>query len=369
MTSRMLVPLVLGLVVAACGRETPPPVADALPAGTVVLTPARLKAAKLRTDTVRLEDVFLPLRVPATVETPELATARVGSIVEGRVDEVLVIPGDRVARGAALLLIHSHELATAHRDLAAAEAELGAVQSAYDRSARLLADEAVAKEEVERRAAQLATAKAEFRRAQEIIGHLSPSPQGDVTVRAPRAGVVFDVHVRAGEAVTPGTALVALGDPSQLWATGFIPENAAIAVTPGSRVAVVMDALPGDTMMARVVRAGGRVDPVRRAVEVRVALERVPPGLRPGMFASLVLPSGARAARVVLPEASVQRMADGDVVFVQETPGRFRARPVKAQPLGDGRVAVEGLSAGTVVVTEGAYFVRAALEGVPDEEA
>jgi len=57
------------------------------------------------------------------------------------------------------------------------------------------------------------------------------------------------------------------------------------------------------------------------------------------------------------------------VVFVQETPGRFRARPVKAQPLGDGRVAVEGLSAGTVVVTEGAYFVRAALEGVPDEEA
>ena len=356
MIIRILVPFVFGLVVAACGRESPPPVADALPAGTVVLTPARLKAAKLRTDTVRLEDVFLPLRVPATVETPELATSRVGSIVEGRVDEVLVIPGDRVPRGAALLLIHSHELATAHRDFAAAQAELGAVQSAYDRSARLLADEAVAKEEVERRAAQLATAKAEFRRAQEIIGHLSPSPQGDVTVRAPRAGA----H---------GTALVALGDPSQLWATGFVPENAAIAVTPGSRVAVVMDALPGDTIMAMVVRAGGRVDPIRRAVEVRVALERVPPGLRPGMFASLVLPSGARAARVVLPEASVQRMADGDVVFVQETPGRFRARPVKAEPLGDGRVAVEGLSAGTVVVTEGAYFVRAALEGVPDEEA
>jgi hypothetical protein len=42
---------------------------------------------------------------------------------------------------------------------------------------------------------------------------------------------------------------------------------------------------------------------------------------------------------------------------------------VKSQPLGGGRVAVEGLAAGTVVVTEGAYFVRAALEGVPGEEA
>jgi cobalt-zinc-cadmium efflux system membrane fusion protein len=367
MTHRMLVPFALTLVV-ACSGDAPPPVAEALPAGTVVLTPARLKAAKLRADTVRLEDVFLPLRIPATVETPELATARVGSIVAGRVDEVLVIPGDRVSRGTPLLLIHSHELATAHRDFASAEAELRAMQAAYDRSARLLADEAVATEEVERRAAQLATAKAEHRRAQEILDHLSPSPAGDVTVRAPRAGVVFDVHVRTGEAVTPGTALVELGDPTRLWATGYVPENAAIAVTPGSRVTVVLDAMPRDTIAAKVVRAGGRVDSLRRAVEVRVALERVPTGVRPGMFASLVLPAGARARRVVLPEAAVQRMAESDVVFVQETPGRFQARPVKAQPLGDGRVAVEGLPLGTVAVTQGAYFVRAALEGVPGEE-
>jgi RND family efflux transporter MFP subunit len=264
--------------------------------------------------------------VPATVATPELATSRVGSIVEGRVDEVLVIAGDRVARGAPLMLIHSHELATAHRDFTSAEAEVSAVQAAYDRSVRLLADQAVAKEEVERRAAA-ATAKAEYRRAQEVVAHLSPSPEGDVTVRAPRAGVVFDVHVRAGEAVTPGTMLVDLGDPTQLWATGFVPENAAIAVTPGSRVAVVMDAMPGDTIMARVVRAGGRVDSLRRAVEVRVALDRVPAGVRPGMYASLVLPSGARAERVVLPEAAVHRMADGDVVFVQETQADFAPGP------------------------------------------
>jgi cobalt-zinc-cadmium efflux system membrane fusion protein len=369
MIARPFALLILAFALAGCGKEAPPPVAEALPVGTVVLTPARLKTAKLRTDTVRLESVFLPLRVPATVATPEPATSRVGSIVEGRVDEVLVIPGDRVARGAPLMLIHSHELATAHRDFTSAEAEVGAMQAAYDRSARLLADEAVAQEEVERRAAQLAIARAEYRRAQEVMAHLSPSPEGDVTVRAPRAGVVFDVHVSAGEAVTPGTMLVDLGDPTQLWATGFVPENAAIAVTPGSRVAVVMDAMPGDTIMARVVRAGGRVDSLRRAVEVRVALDRVPAGVRPGMFASLVLPSGARAERVVLPESAVQRMADGDVVFVQETPGRFRARPVTAQPLGGGRVAVEGLSGGTVVVTEGAYFVRAALEGVPGEEA
>ncbi len=358
--------LLLGLV--ACREQPKQAAAPQLPAGTVILTPARLAAAKLRADTVRLRPVSLPLAVPATLETPAPATAHVGSIVEGRVDEVLVLPGDRVAAGAPLLRIHSHELATAVRDLRTAEAELAAAQAAYDRSSRLLAAEAVSKEEVERRLAALEAARAERRRAAEVIDHLKPSTQGDVTVVAPRAGTVFAVHVTAGTAVTPGAPLVDLGDASRLWATGYVPETAALTVTPGTRVALRLEVLPGDTLRGRVVRAGGVVDSIRRAVEVRVELDRVPPGVRPGMFASLVLPSGAREDRVVLPEQAVQRMADGEVVFVQESPGRFRARRVKAVPLSEGFVAVEGLTPGLVVVTEGAYFVRAALEGAPAEE-
>ncbi len=332
-------------------REVP---AESLPAGTVVLTPAQRQTARLATDTVRLTRVATPLVVPATLHAPDLSSARVGSIVEGRVDAVRVLPGDRVEAGAPLMLIHSHELATAVRDYSSAEAELAVAQAAYDRSERLLADEAVPKEEVERRRALVEQARAEFRRAREIVDHLSPSPQGDVTVRAPHAGTVFAVHVKAGEAVTPGTPLVDLGDATVLWATGFVPEHAALTLTRGTPVKVVLDALPGDTLAARVVRMSGTVDSVRRALELRVALERQPAGARPGMFASLVLPGGNAVERAVLPDEAVQRMDAGDVVFVQETPGRYRAIPVRATPLGDGRVAVEGLTPGIVVVTTGA---------------
>ena len=361
MTARLVVAAVLGL--AACRAAPPPPAAGTLPAGTVILTPAQRDAARLALDTVRLSSVSSALVVPATLQSPDPARARVGSIVEGRVDAVRVLPGDHVAAGAPLLLIHSHELATAVRDYSAAEAEVTAAQAAYDRSARLLADEAVSLEEVERRLALLEQARAEFRRAREIVDHLSPSPEGDVTIRAPRAGTVFAVHVRAGEAVMPGTALVDLGDASVLWATGYVPEQAAVSLAPGAPVRLVLDAIPGDTIEGRVVRMGAAVDSLRRAVELRVRLERLPRGARPGMFASVLLPSGGRKDRAVLPEAAVQRMPDGEVVFVQETPGRYRARPVTAVALGNGQVAVDGLQAGLLVVTEGAYYVRAALEG------
>jgi cobalt-zinc-cadmium efflux system membrane fusion protein len=278
------------------------------------------------------------------------------------VEKVDVLPGDRVLSGAPLVHIHSHELATAARDLATAEAEATYARAAYDRSARLLAMEAVSQEEVDRRLSQVSVAEAELQRSQEIVRHLSPSPDGQVVVRAPRGGTVFDVKVRPGEAVVVGTPLVDLGDASRLWVTGFLPENAVFGVSAGSLIAVTFDALPGTAISGRVVRIGGMVDSLRRAVEVRVQLDSVPAGVRPGMFAAMLVPAAAPAERVVLPAEAVQRINGGDAVFLAEQPGSYRMRPVKATELPDGRMAVEDLPAGVLLVVRGAYALKSQLE-------
>jgi cobalt-zinc-cadmium efflux system membrane fusion protein len=355
-----------GLVlVAACGGDAPAEAAPAIPPGTVVLSPAQVSKAGIVTDTARVERVALPLSIAGTVVTPDPLTAHVGSIVEGRVEAVLVLPGEQVRAGAPLVEIDSRELATAQRDLTAAQAQLAYAQSAYDRSARLLAVEAVSKEEVERRLAQLDEARAELRRSREVLTHLSPSPEGDVVVVAPRSGTVFDVKVRPGEAVVAGSPLVDLGDASRLWVTGFVPENAAVGIAPKTLIQVSFDALPGTAVEGRVVRLGGMVDSLRRAVDVRVELARVPDGVRPGMFASLLIPAAAPVDRVVLPAEAVLRYASGDMVFIAEAPGTYHMKMVKAVALADGRMAVEGLPAGVEVVVRGAYALKSQLRGSP----
>lgn len=359
----MLRRLMLPLVLAACA--TPPQEVEeaALPEGTVELTPVQLAEARLAFDTVRVEAVAVPLAVPGVLDAPDPAMAHVGSIVEGRVEQVLVVPGTRVAAGALLVRIHSHELSTARGDLVTAEAAERAARQAHERSVRLLAAGAVAREEVEQREAAWIAATGELRRAQEIVEHLHPINE-DVAVRAPVAGVVFAVHVNLGDAVLPGTRLVELGDDRTLWVTGWVPELAVPGLAPATPVRVTLAAFPGDTFAARVVHVGGRVDPVRRAVDVRVALQSPPRGMRPGMFATLHLDAGPRAQRAVLPAEAVQRTGDGAVVYVVDAPNRFRRLPVTgAVTLADGRVAVEGLAAGMVVVGRGAYVVRSMLEG------
>lgn len=366
--SAFLVATALTVALAACNRGTEVAALPAVPPGAVRLTPEQMAAARIVLDTVRLEPVALALAVPGTVRSPDPETAHVGAIVEGRVDAVKVLPGDRVRRGDPLVLVHSHEAATALRDLAQSTAELEYAQAAYDRSTRLLAAEAVSREEVEHRRMTLARVQAEVARSREIVRHLSPTPDGDVVLRAPRAGTVFATHVRPGEAVTIGTPLVDLGEVTRLWVTGYVPENASVRCTRGSAVDVRFDLLPDSTVPGRVVRIGGAVDSLRRSVEVRVELARVPEGLRPGMFATLLLPAADVAPRAVLPAGAVQRTAGGTVVFVRDTADMFRPRVVRAVGLPDGRMAVDSLPAGLVVVTGGAYSVKAQLEAAPPGE-
>lgn len=333
----------------------------------VELSPEQLTAAALRIEPAQLQSLGVPLRVPGTVIIPDTALSSLGSIVEGQVGRVRVVPGDRVTAGAELMRIHSHELTDALRDHESASARLTYHRSALARSQALLEAGAVSREEVERREAEYEAADAEARRSTEWVRHLTPSPEGDVVVRAPRAGIVFAVHVHPGAVATPGSPLIEIGSTEVLWVQGYVPEGSAVRLETGSEVEIAFQSLPGVTVAGRIVRMAELIDPVRRAIDVRIELSSIPDGVRPGMYATLMIPGPEQSERTILPADAVQRAGAGEVVFVQEETGRYRAVPVRSTPIGDGLLAVEGIGAGAEVVTRGAYTLRSMLEGIEVE--
>ncbi|NNM33209.1 MAG: hypothetical protein HKO53_09090 [Gemmatimonadetes bacterium] len=56
-----------------------------------------------------------------------------------------------------------------------------------------------------------------------------------------------------------------------------------------------------------------------------------------------------------------------DVVFLVEEPGLFRPWPVSVTPVREGWIAVQGIPPGAAVVTQGAYFLKSAMEVGQDE--
>jgi cobalt-zinc-cadmium efflux system membrane fusion protein len=360
------VPVALTL---ACGdAQTTASSAPPAPAGMVRLTDAQVQAADLETATLSSRTLRQTVRVPGSVGSPDTAQATVGSLVEGRVVRVLVLPGDRVRLGQPLVEINSHELTDALAELRAAEAELQYRSEAAKRAETLYEAGAISLEELQRRRSDLEAASAERERASEFVGHLHPSSRGNATAIAPRDGVVFSVEVRSGQVVLPGAPLVEMGSTEVLWVTAFVPESSSPSLEPGDEVSVEFRSAPGAATVAHLVRRSEFVDPANRSVEMRFELESIPEGVRPGSFAAVDIASAESFEGVELTEDAAVRMGEEDVVFVVEEPGLFRAVPVRVTQLRPGRVAVEGLPDGAEIVTRGAYFLKSSMEAGSEAE-
>lgn len=384
--------LLLGL---ACGDEPEDATSSAASAdpstGIVTMTEAGREAAGITTAEVQEVTETDALEALGVVSLDERRTARLGAIVDGVIAEVPVQPGDRVEAGAVLTLVLSHEvhdvwadyfMTTARRQ--DAEAELNYARTAEARAERLVADKALAVQELERVRAdliaaeeELAAARADFRRTEQDLLHygLTPGPDADprenehVPVRAPFAGAVIERHASPGAAVTLGTPLVVISDLSRVWITAEVPEADLSRLSVPEPVEFQVTAWPDEVFSATLTTIGDVINPDTRRVTIRAEADNQDGRLKPEMFATLSVASGIPRTMLVVPEAAVQTLDGETVVFVETGTGAFRRRPVVTGGRFDGEIEIrEGLAAGEVVATGGAFLLKSALIGLPEEE-
>jgi RND family efflux transporter MFP subunit len=205
--------------------------------------------------------------------------------VEGRVQELLVKPGDRVARGAPLARL---DVATTLHELAIARAALVEAQRRFARRRKLARSGVISAEEIDTARRELLQERARVRKLE--------AARTEASVTAPVAGTVVERHLAAGALAGPGRPILRLlgeGAPQVRFA---IPEEQAAAITAGSLVNVRVgpQRLP---VRGRVVGVAPEVDTSSRMVFASAALEQVtgsPQALSTGVIARVFLP-GAEA--------------------------------------------------------------------------
>jgi len=167
-----------------------------------------------------------------------------------------------------------------------------------------------------------------------------------------------------GQVVEAGRTLFKVGDLGSLWLVAHASERDAVRVNEGSSARVSLPAMPGQTLSARVVQVGRQVEAASRTIPVRLTLANPGERLRPGMSATVLLPMGEGASLLSVPAASLQRFDEAWCVFVpKEEPGVFEARKVgRGRDLGGEVEILSGLSAGDVVVVDGAFLLKAQAE-------
>ncbi len=353
-TSSRIVLVSLVLVSAACGgaEETTPEAVVAV-ADTALLSAQAVEIGRFSLVAVEESEWRDAWQAPARLTSDPASTQPLGSVVEGRVLEIRVFPGDRVVEGQPLALIHSHEVMDARQRLIASRGASRAADSAATvatnaaaRAERLLAAKAMSVSDVERARANAVgavaareAAAAEALRAEGFLEHLigQGSEEGldehAAIVRAPFAGIVTGRQAQPGQVVLIGQPLITVARESTLGVQLNLPEEAIASIAPDVRVRFTVPAYRDRIFEARVTRIAPVVDSMSRAVEVWARIsgdgQRL---LRAEMTADAEL-LGARGAKVLAVPASAVQMNDGDtIVVVASHVGEgllIEARPVR----------------------------------------
>ncbi len=343
----------------------------------VVLSPAQIKQAGIRTTVVQYQSMPRVLTAPGTIFPNAYRAADITSLIDAVVDARLVRLGDKVKRGQKLVTLSSSALAQAQADYLRAEGQYQTAKQDLARLKALVAEHIVSQARYQQAQSALQAAQANFAAAKAALSaygmrsrdirQLSAGGEqayGKLVLRAPTAGTVAFDDFRLGQHIAAGTRLMQIVDESTVWVEVQLPEAQAAAVAIGDEGEVLLKG-GQSAYPAKVVNIHHQLDTVTRTVGVRLQAQNPDDVLHPGMFvrARIVLSSAkAREQALLLPKQAVQRQGGEWIVFVEEEPGHFERREVE---VGQARLGVvpivQGLKAGETVVTHGAFVLASEL--------
>jgi RND family efflux transporter MFP subunit len=276
--------------------------------------------------------------------------ASIEAKVSGRVETMRVTPGQIVRAGELLAQLDAREI-QARLDQALALREQAVRDT--ERLRGLLAQNAVSRQEFETVESRNRVAAASVTEAETMLGYTK--------IVAPFDGVVTHKFSDVGDLATPGRPLIELDDPKLLRLEADVPEALINRVQLGSTLRVGA-ALEGREIAAAVSEIAPVADPASRTFNVTLDLP-ANAGLRAGQFARVAIPIGeTRALRV--PALAVVQRGQMELVFVVVNQ-QANLRLVKTgKRIGDAVELVSGVSAGELIVVEGADRLR---DGQPVE--
>jgi membrane fusion protein, multidrug efflux system len=337
---------------------------------------ARTQAAPPATQVSVIEVQPAPVTVydeyVAQTQAPD--TIEIRSQVTGLLARQAFADGARVKKGELLYLIDPRpfeaQAAQARAGLAQAEANLVNAKQALARSGRLIAENAVSRQDYDTAVTQEKASTA-LVGAQKALLRNAELNLEFATLRASREGFMSSSQVKPGALITAQqTLLNTLYSSDPMWVNFTISED---------RLLQVQKALArADRSTPFRIRLGdgtdyklaGRLDFVDSAIDqksgtlqVRVSVPNPDRLLRPGQFVRVIVAAFDSPNAIRVPQQAVQELQGTKSVYVVGAGDKAEARQIVAsQRIGTDWVVASGLAAGDRVVVEGTGKLR---PGVP----
>jgi cobalt-zinc-cadmium efflux system membrane fusion protein len=345
---------------------------------TVTLTAERQKMAGIEVRTLALESVSAPLSATAVIALNADRVSKISSRVTGKVIQVTATQGQRVRAGQTLARMDTVDLDQVWSEYMKGKSKQELAAKTLQREETLFAkgvcpekDVLKARQELSEAEADLALANEKFRLlGVEVVRVETQKSNGLkghplISISSPLSGVITEKSVTPGEMVGPEKVLFIVADLSTLWVSTHFYEKDIPFLKAGLGVKISVAAFPDRDFTGVISYIGDVVDEKSRTVTARVTIPNGGGLLKPGMFATVLIDTrtGEKQKLLGLPEEAVVIDGSAHYVFVQSAPGKFKKSNIKpGRTLGKTVEILEGLKAGDLVVTKGAFTLKSELK-------
>ncbi len=304
--------------------------------------------------------------------------------VSGFIETLEFVDGDMVEAGQVLFILDKRRAqADVSRNEALvqqAEAQLNLARTELERARTLAERNAIAREELDQRAAAAAVAEAGIASAQASLD-LARIELADTEVRAPFAGRIGDARLDVGDLVDRSTILttIASTDPVEIVFDGTetdylryvrldLAGQALSSRDQPAEVRVRLRDEAGWTHPGQINFIDNRLDAAAGSIRVRASLPN-PEGLfSPGLFAQVRVPRVGPYPALLLPDDAILADQAGRIVYVLGADGLVQPRAVEIGQIEQGlRVIRSGLTVEDVVIVGGLMRVRPGAPATPQE--
>jgi RND family efflux transporter MFP subunit len=287
--------------------------------------------------------------------------------VEGRITQIYVHSGDRVASGMPLMQIDPAKqeatVSSQEQMREAQQANLAWAKQQYERTSGLYLAGVVSKQDLDQARMALDAARAQLESLDAQVTQQRVQLHY-YKVIAPRQGMVGDIPVRVGDRVVTSTLLTTVDQPGALEAYIYVP----VERTPQLRLNMPVEIVDaGGKLLAqsRISFISPEVDTSTQSVLVKAGISNNRERLRTAQFIrARVVWSERQAPRV--PVLSVSTIGGQYFAFVAQTEnGKIVARQKLlhvGEMQGNDYVVLDGIQPGDKVIVSGTQFLT---DGVP----
>lgn len=257
------------------------------------------RTVTVQTDKVKKGDITSSVSGSARIQ-PEVQV-KISAKVSGQIVSLGVEEGDRVRKGQFLVQLDQEYYQAAKEqsesNLKFAKAGYAKASNEYTRSKKLFADNLISESELENAKSTYEQAEAQVEQNDAALKQARDN-LAKTTIVSPMDGIVSKLNKKVGEMAMGSNftldEIMVVADLNRMLAETDIDENDVVSVSLGDTAKIMIDAFPDSSFQGIVkeiantgtTQGAGTQEEVTNFL-VKVSMVDVPPGLRPGMSATV----------------------------------------------------------------------------------